>query len=86
MTTLTSSANERMNRPLESVDPQIADLLREDRTFKPPEAFIKNALVRDESIYAEAERDPEAFWARFAGELEWSRRWPAEEIWRARRR
>ena len=30
MTPLTSSANERMNRPLDSVDPQIADLLRDE--------------------------------------------------------
>ena len=50
------------------------DLLREERTFAPPSAFRAQANVRDASIYAEAERDPEAFWARFAGELEWSRR------------
>src|SRR5262244_2035578 len=30
MTPLTSSANDRMTRPLDSVDPQIADLLREE--------------------------------------------------------
>jgi len=51
------------------------DLLREDRTFSPPPEFRAMAVVRDESLYAEAERDPEAFWARFASELEWSRRW-----------
>ena len=51
------------------------DLLHEDRTFAPAPAFRAAAHVRDESIYAEAERDPEAFWARFAGELEWSRPW-----------
>jgi acetyl-CoA synthetase len=60
---------------------EIADLLREDRTFKPPESFRTHALVRDESIYAEAERDPEAFWARFAGELEWSRKWDRVLDW-----
>jgi acetyl-CoA synthetase len=60
---------------------EIADLLREDRTFRPPESFRKHALVRDESIYAEAERDPEAFWARFAGELEWSRTWDRVLDW-----
>jgi len=51
------------------------DLLREDRTFPPPPAFASHALVRDTTIYDEAERDPEAFWARFAGELEWSGPW-----------
>ena len=59
-------------------DPQNAefsDLLREDRRFDPPAGFRAAARVRDESIYAEAERDPEAFWAGFASELEWSTPW-----------
>src|SRR6476619_654346 len=54
---------------------EIDDLLREDRTFPPPPEFRARALVQDESLYVEAERDPEAFWARFAAELEWSRPW-----------
>jgi acetyl-CoA synthetase len=54
---------------------EIDDLLREDRTFPPPPEFRARAIVQDESVYAEAERDPDAFWARFAAELEWSRPW-----------
>jgi len=54
---------------------EIADLLREDRTFPPPPDFRARAIAQDESLYAEADRDPEAFWARFAAELEWSRPW-----------
>src|SRR4051794_13073423 len=57
------------------------DLLREDRAFAPPPQFRANAHVKDESIYAEAERDPEAFWARFAKELEWSRPWDRVLDW-----
>ncbi|MBZ5555683.1 MAG: acetate--CoA ligase [Acidobacteriia bacterium] len=57
------------------------DLLREHRTFAPPPDFTARAVVRDDSIYAEAERDPDAFWARFAGELEWSRRWDTVLDW-----
>ena len=57
------------------------DLLREDRAFPPPPAFQATAHVRDETIYAEAERDPEAFWAEFAGELEWSRPWDRVLDW-----
>jgi acetyl-CoA synthetase len=57
------------------------DLLREHRTFTPTAEFRARAHVRDESIYAEAERDPEAFWARFAGELEWIRRWDTVLEW-----
>jgi len=61
---------------------EFSDLLREDRRFTPPEAFRTAALVRDESIYAEAERDPEAFWAKFAGELEWSAPWTQILDWK----
>jgi acetyl-CoA synthetase len=60
---------------------EFADLLRENRTFPPPEKFRRHAHVRDESIYADAERDPEAFWARMAGELEWSRAWDKVLDW-----
>jgi acetyl-CoA synthetase len=61
--------------------PEIDDLLREERTFPPTAAFRDKAVVRDESIYAEAARDPEAFWARLAGELEWSRPWDTVLDW-----
>src|SRR5438270_45777 len=43
---------------------EIADLLREDRAFSASPDFQARALVRDASIYADPERDPEAFWAR----------------------
>ena len=59
-------------------DPQHAefdDLLREHRTFPPRPDFRANAHAGDEAIYTEAARDPEAFWARFASELDWSRPW-----------
>jgi acetyl-CoA synthetase len=54
---------------------EFADLLREDRTFAPPEQFTAGAVARDERVYADAAKDPEAFWARLAAELEWSRPW-----------
>ncbi|HEY2151099.1 MAG TPA: acetyl-coenzyme A synthetase N-terminal domain-containing protein, partial [Vicinamibacterales bacterium] len=54
---------------------EIDDLLREDRAFPPPPEFRAQALIADDTIYADAERDPEAFWARFAAELEWSKPW-----------
>ena len=54
---------------------EYSDLLKEDRTFTPTPAFKAQANARDEIIYAEAERDPERFWAKFASELEWSRPW-----------
>jgi len=70
------------SKPADSKLAEFSDLLREDRTFPPPAAFRAHAQARDESIYAEAERDPEAFWARFAAELEWSRPWDKVLDWR----
>jgi acetyl-CoA synthetase len=53
---------------------EIEALLNEQREFPPPEAFRAGALIRDDSIYEEAERDPEAFWMRLAHEfVDWSR-------------
>ena len=57
------------------------DLLQEGRTFPPPPAFKTQAVAADEGVYAEAARDPEAFWARQAGELEWSRPWTSVLDW-----
>src|SRR3989454_2697840 len=57
------------------------DLLKEHRVFPPSAAFRARAIANDESIYAEAERDPEGFWAGFAGELEWSRKWDRVLDW-----
>ncbi len=50
-------------------EPTIADFYNEDRTFPPPAAFVADALVTDRSMWEEAERDYEAFWARQAREL-----------------
>jgi acetyl-CoA synthetase len=47
----------------------IEDFFIEDRVFPPPAAFVADALVTDEAMYAEAEADYEAFWARQAREL-----------------
>jgi acetyl-CoA synthetase len=53
----------------------IEDLLTEGRTFPPPEDFQRDALIADPGIYAEADADREAFWARQAEELDWFERW-----------
>jgi acetyl-CoA synthetase len=54
----------------------IEDLLTEDRTFPPPEAFRKEALVTGPEIYNEAETDWQGFWARQAAELlDWAEPW-----------
>ena len=51
-------------------------LLDEQRTFPPSEAFKRNALVADTSLYDEAARDYQGFWARQAAELvDWQDDW-----------
>jgi acetyl-CoA synthetase len=53
----------------------IEALLEERRTFEPPEAFTAQAVIADAGVYAEAERDPEAWWASQAERLDWFERW-----------
>jgi len=60
---------------------EFADLLREHRSFPPPAEFTAHAVAGDPRIYDEAARDPEAYWARFAAELEWSRPWTTVLDW-----
>jgi acetyl-CoA synthetase len=66
----------------QKVLPEIADLLQEDRTFEPSASFRAHANVRDEEVYARAARDPEAFWAGFAEELEWFSPWSRVLEWK----
>ncbi|MBC7461242.1 MAG: acetate--CoA ligase [Thermoleophilia bacterium] len=49
----------------------IENLLSEERTFAPPAEFAARANFSDESIFAEAAADPEAWWARWAARLDW---------------
>ncbi len=65
----------------DKIPPEISDLLKEDRTFPPPADFRAHAIANDDGIYAEAAKDPEAFWAKFAAELEWSTPWDTILDW-----
>ncbi len=65
----------------EKVSPEIEALLKEDRSFAPSDEFRSRALVNDPAIYATAAKDPEAFWAGFAKELEWITPWSKVLEW-----
>jgi acetyl-CoA synthetase len=67
--------------PTTNHQPELDDLLREDRVFPPSEAFTAQANVRDPGVYERAESDPEGFWAGFASELEWFRPWSSVLEW-----
>ena len=60
---------------------EIDNLLQEDRQFPPSAAWQTSANIADSRIYERAARDPEAFWAEFARELEWIRPWDSVLKW-----
>ncbi len=55
-------------------------LLTEERSFPPPREFAAAATVSDAAVYDEAE-DFQAYWARWAEELEWFRKWDRVLEW-----
>ncbi len=59
----------------------IEALLQEDRRFPPPDEFARRANVRDPGVYEEAQKDFEGFWARFAEELDWFKKWDTVLDW-----
>ena len=57
--------------PTAAPSAEIENLLLEERTFPPDPAFTAQANAKAD-LYAEAEADPEAFWARLARErIDW---------------
>jgi acetyl-CoA synthetase len=65
------------NKPTAEIDA----LLEEHRSFPPPEGFSRDAVANDPAVYERAEKDPEAFWAERAHELEWMKPWERVLIW-----
>ena len=60
----------------------IEDYLIEDRRFPPPAGFVAQANLSSDAVYAEADADPEAFWATQAGAfLDWFEPWTAVLEW-----
>ncbi len=70
----------------ETTNDAIESMQHETRTFSPPAEFARKAHVKSfaeyERIYAEAEANPEAFWARAAEEnLDWFKKWETILEW-----
>ena len=62
----------------------LESLLKEDRRFAPPARFQEHAHIKTRSLYQEAEKDPEGFWARRAAtELHWFRKWDSVLDWKS---
>ena len=57
-----------------SLEQELGDLLDQER-FEPPEEFVSQALITDESEHEAAAEDPEGWWAKQAGRLHWFEEW-----------
>jgi acetyl-CoA synthetase len=58
----------------EQIERELAEILDQE-IFEPPAAFREKALIADESVYEEAARDPQAWWAKQAEALDWFEPW-----------
>ena len=56
-------------------------LLGEGERFPPPPEFVAQANFSDPAVYDEAERDFEAWWERWAKELDWFEPWETVLEW-----
>ncbi len=66
----------------------LTSVLKEERVFTPPQAFAQQAgigsMEQYQALCDEAKQDPEAFWARQAGELlDWIQPWDTVLDWQA---
>ncbi len=64
-------------------DKAIEVLLDEKRNFPPPKQFKKFANVKSASIFNSARKNPQAFWAKAAKELEWFKPWKKVMEWKS---
>ena len=64
-------------------DKAIEVLLDEKRNFPPPKQFKKAGNVKSASVFASASKNPQAFWAKAAKELEWFKPWKKVLEWKS---
>jgi acetyl-CoA synthetase len=57
-------------------------LLTETRSFPPPADFRTRAHVNSEAFVEEAARDPEGYWAKMAGTIDWISPWKTVLEWK----
>ncbi len=58
----------------DTLDAELARMLELER-FEPPASFRESALLSDPAVYEQASRDPQAWWAKQARELDWFTPW-----------
>jgi acetyl-CoA synthetase len=63
-----------------SLESRLEGLLEQEK-FPPPEGFREQAVVSDDAIYAEADKDYEGFWEQQAEALDWEQKWDQVLDW-----
>jgi acetyl-CoA synthetase len=58
----------------DTLDSELARMLEVEH-FEPPAHFRESALLNDPAVYEQAARDPQAWWAKQAEELDWFTPW-----------
>jgi len=70
---------------MSTVTSNIESVLQEERVFPPPPSFSERAHIKSlaelDKLRAEADADPESFWARMAEELYWFKKWDTVLKW-----
>ena len=67
--------------PLPIQKTEVDDLWHESRLFEPSEAFKKQAIIKDSSIYELAKKDRLKFWEESARALDWFKPWDKVLEW-----
>ncbi len=67
------------NQPQETID----TLLSEERSFAPPAEFQAQANAQSAEIYTQAEQDWQGWWASWAEQLQWDKKWEQVLDWQA---
>ncbi len=65
----------------QTLEQHLEQMLEKQDTFPPSDEFREQANVSDESIYDEADKDYEGFWARQAETLDWEQKWDQVLDW-----
>ena len=63
-----------------SLESRLEELLEQEK-FPPPDGFREKAVVSDDSIYDEADKDYEGFWEQQAEALDWEQKWDQVLDW-----
>ncbi len=50
-------------------------MIKKGNLYHPPKDFKKKALIKNQAVYAEANKNPIKFWEKLAKEIHWKKKW-----------